>query len=106
MPHLVPAVLVLEGVKYCRGYSVFPNIWGKGQWTRGGGGSDSSGPQVFSSGSVIVQKGGTSQTDSAGIVSPGDIILEINASLSNQVYGASETVQPAGLYGLYLIRSY
>nr|DAT26175.1 MAG TPA: hypothetical protein [Caudoviricetes sp.] len=22
MPHLVPAVLVLEGVKYCRGYSV------------------------------------------------------------------------------------
>ena len=87
-------------------YSDGPNIWGKGQWTRGGGGTDSSGPTVFSSGSVIVQKGGTSQTDSAGFVALGDIILEINASLSNQVYGASETVQPAGLYGLYLIRAY
>ena len=83
-----------------------PNIWGTGQWTRGSGGTDSSGPTVFSSGSVIVQKGGTTQTDYAGFASPGDITLEINASLSNQVYGASETVQPAGLYGLYLIRAY
>lgn len=87
-------------------YSERPNIWGKGGWSRGGGGTGSSGPIVFSSGSVIVQKNGTSQTDSAGFEAPGDIILEINASLSNQVYGASETVQPAGLYGLYLIRAY
>ena len=83
-----------------------PNIWGRGQWTRGGGGTDSSGPEVYSSGSVIVQKGGTTQTASIENVAPGDIILEINASLSNQVYGASETVQPTGLYGLYLIRAY
>lgn len=83
-----------------------PNIWGRGLWTRGGGGTDSSGPEVYSSGSVIVQKGGTSQTASIENVAPGDIILEINASLSNQVYGASETVQPTGLYGLYLIRAY
>ena len=83
-----------------------PNIWGRGQWTRGGGGTDSSGPEVYSSGSVIVQKGGTSQTASIENVAPGDIILEINAFLSNQVYGASETVQPTGLYGLYLIRAY
>lgn len=81
-------------------------VWGRGQWTRGGGGTDSSGPEVYSSGSVIVQKGGTSQTASIENVAPGDIILEINASLSNQVYGASETVQPTGLYGLYLIRAY
>lgn len=86
-------------------YSV-PNIWGRGQWTRGGGGTDSSGPDVFSSGSVIVQKAGTSQTASIEHVAPGDIILEISAYLSNHVYGASETVQPAGLYGLYLIRAY
>ena len=83
-----------------------PNILGKGQWSRGGGGTDSTGPIVSSSGSLIVQKGGTSQTDSPGIDAPGDMILEINASLSNQVYGASETVQPAGLYGLNLIRAY
>lgn len=83
-----------------------PNILGRGQWTRGSGGTTSSGPIIASSGSLIVQKGGTSQTESTGIDAPGDMILEINASLSNQVYGASETVQPAGLYGLYLIRSY
>lgn len=82
-----------------------PNILGKGEWTRGGGGSDSSGPNVVSSGSLIVKKGGASQT-STGFDAPGDMTLEINASLSNHVYGASETVQPAGLYGLYLIRSY
>ena len=82
----------------------FPNILGKGEWTRGGGGSN--GPTVYSSGSLIVKKGGISQTFYDVNAYPGDMILEINASLSNQVYGASETVQPAGLYGLYLIRSY
>lgn len=83
-----------------------PNILGQGQWSRGGGGTDSTGPIVSSSGSLIVQKGGSSQADSTGIDAPGDMILKINASLSNQVYGASETVQPAGLYGLSLIRAY
>ena len=65
---------------------------------------DSSGPEVFSSGSVIVQKAGTSQTAFLENIAPGDIILEISAYLSNQVYGASETVQPAGLYAQMLIR--
>ena len=83
-----------------------PNILGRGEWTRGGGGLTSSGPVIYSSGSLIVQKVGTTQTESDGIDGPGDMTLEINASLSNHVYGASETVQPAGLYGLYLIRAY
>ena len=32
--------------------------------------------------------------------------LGFNASRSNPIYGASETVQPSGLYGLCLIRAY
>lgn len=32
--------------------------------------------------------------------------LVFDASLSSALYGSSETVQPAGLYGLLLIRAY
>lgn len=34
------------------------------------------------------------------------ITLSLNSQKSNALYGASETVQPAGLYGLSLIRAY
>ena len=38
--------------------------------------------------------------------SPKGADLTLDLSQSNALYGASETVQPAGLYGLYLIRAY
>lgn len=31
---------------------------------------------------------------------------QINLSWSNSLFGASETVQPAGMFGLYLVRAY
>ena len=34
------------------------------------------------------------------------ITLSLNSQKSNALYGASETVQPAGLYGLCLVRAY
>lgn len=32
--------------------------------------------------------------------------IEFNASKGNALFGASSTVQPASLYGLYLVRAY
>ncbi len=34
----------------------------------------------------------------------GDVELPFDASNSNALFGASDTVQPAGLYGQYIIR--
>lgn len=48
---------------------------------------------------------GTSQTSNNNAAG-GDVILPFNASNSNSLYGASDTVQPKGLYGLFLVRAY
>lgn len=96
MPHLVPAVLVLEGVKYCRGYSERPNIIGysniAGYYdlaTSSGGAFSACSRWTFS----IVREPG----NSGGIVN-------IDASGSDPLYGASNTVQPKGLFVQCLIR--
>ena len=96
MPHLVPAVLVLEGVKYCRGYSGRPNIIGysniAGYYdlaTSSGGAFSACSRWTFS----IVREPG----NSGGIVN-------IDASGSDPLYGASNTVQPKGLFVQCLIR--
>ena len=46
---------------------------------------------------------GTSQTSNNNGAG-GDLFLPFNASNSNTLYGASDTVQPACLYGQYIIR--
>ena len=46
---------------------------------------------------------GSSQTSNNSI-GGGDVELPFDASNSSALFGASDTVQPAGLYGQYIIR--
>lgn len=50
-----------------------------------------------------VKTTGTAQS-STDLSAGGDLVLPFDASNSNTLYGASTTVQPAGLYAQYLIR--
>ena len=102
MPHLVPAVLVLEGVKYCRGYSDGPNSTGQLYSLRaiGAGSGDGTGN---------IRWGGVLNIDTVLCGAPNTSIRcdpKINLSDGNSIFGASDTVQPAGLYGLCLVRAY
>ena len=100
MPHLVPAVLVLEGVKYCRGYSGLPNIEGNLLTINGWIFSDTYG--------AISKIGGVDTTNIVQLraqetrpKSPG---VAFSAQASNGIYGSASTVQPAGLFVQCLIR--
>ena len=97
----MPAVLVLEGVKYCREYSV-PNSSGILRVIDGTYG-------IFSSESTGVFKvmPGTNKinvTVSGGY--QGDNHANFDLSGGNAIYGGSDTVQPAGIYGLLLLKAY
>ena len=101
MPHLVPAVLVLEGVKYCRGYSERPNNYGVFTFARGGAANGASGGFYYNN-SPCTKKYSMSEAE-AGVTGTE---LNFNATQCSSLYGGSSTVQPAGLYGLLLIRAY
>ena len=104
MPHLVPAVLVLEDVKYCRGYSVRPNITGYLNAANLG-----NVPVEFAAPGVGALKEGRY---SIGRAVP-DIEQSIqkivndfsfNAAQSSAIYGGATTVQTASLRAYTLIR--
>lgn len=100
MPHLVPAVLVLEGVKYCRGYSERPNSLGTLPWisaTTTDSTSVGQGNIRWSKGDTA--KGSIKKDPTGTMYDP-----RINLSWSNSIFGASETVQTASLRGYWLIR--
>ena len=96
MPHLVPAVLVLEGVKYCRGYSVFPNIWG--QLTDVHGGNYLGGNGALS----VTANGQVQDFTASGTNRYGNATFL--ASENNNLYGKSSTVQVDAVYCQCLIR--
>lgn len=102
MPHLVPAVLVLEGVKYCRGYSERPNIQ---SWLTAANGYYFAGNArgAFSSAGYLSKQTANGYQENSS-VEPGYGGFNMNAQAFNPLYGASETVQPAGLYAQMLIR--
>ena len=55
---------------------------------------------------IVETKGSKSpQLDTSG-VDQFDQRLTWRADMASELYGASDTVQPAGLYGLCLIRAY
>lgn len=83
-----------------------PNSPGFVQWTRAGGMINSSGPSLFSGGSMDIQKLGSSQSAGDPISAPGDINISIDLSKGNSTFGTSSTVQPSALCSLVLIRSY
>lgn len=83
-----------------------PNIKGSGYWTRGTGAEETT--QVSSSGAITITTVGVTQ--SAPYVQhplAGDMNFGLNANNYNTIYKDTvQTVQPAGLYGLLLIRAY
>ena len=97
MPHLVPAVLVLEDVKYCRGYSV-PNIKG----------STGTIPYINTmEGTGVFDIDGQGQVQATGTTPTAYCYLSFNASSSCGLYRDDvTTVQTASILGLFLIRSY
>ena len=103
MPHLVPAVLVLEGVKYCRGYSERPNIpssleFNRFRWDSGG--------YIEATGAFSEVEGSSGsyklQFDGDEVASGVNVIFD--PSKASNYYGASNTVQTASLRGYLLIR--
>lgn len=83
-----------------------PNIKGSGYWTRGTGAEETT--QVSSSGAITVTTVGVTQS-APYLQHPlaGDMNFSLNANSYSTLYKDSiQTVQPAGLYGLYLVRAY
>ena len=75
-----------------------PNIAGHAAWNRGC-------YEIASmSGSLSVQKYGTSRTENLNDLQPGDLSIGLDASKSSSLYGSSTTVQVSALFGQYLIR--
>lgn len=100
----MPAVLVLEGVKYCREYSVFPNNSSKIGFDRF---KRSSGAWVsaVSGCSITTGVAGAYKADFSPVSKDDESTqLNISADRSNSLYGASNTVQPKTLRSYCLIR--
>lgn len=76
---------------------------GVAHWSRGAGAS-TNGPVIGSSGSLYLQKGGTSQSAPHTTPGDGDLNLSVDASRSSALFGASDTVQVSGLFAQCLIR--
>lgn len=86
---------------------MFPNSIGSVQWSRAGGGLDSTGPYIYSAGSMTIEKMGSSQTaEASNLLGPGDIRISLDLSKGDSIFGISETNQPASLRSLALIRAY
>ena len=83
-------------------YSVFPNILGTITDVYGGANLGNIKNGCFTNSSVF--NAGTSSTSSGAALKGMSVSFSANAG--NSIFGASSTVQPAGLYGLYLIRAY
>ena len=103
MPHLVPAVLVLAGVKYCRGYSVVPNISFKFENIQ-----DRASIQKYEGalqGEQVVNQNVASKDTSFSFQLP--LVSRFNASYASALYqdGLSE-IRVNALFGLNLIRAY
>ena len=83
-----------------------PNIKGSGYWTRGTGAEATT--QVSSGGAISITTVGVTQS-APYLQHPlaGDMNFDLNANRYSTLYKDSiQTVQPAGLYGLYLVRAY
>lgn len=83
-----------------------PNIKGSGCWTRGTGAEATT--QVSSGGAISITTVGVTQS-APYLQHPlaGDMNFDLNANRYSTLYKDSiQTVQPAGLYGLYLVRAY
>lgn len=79
---------------------------GSGSWTRGTGAETNT--QIASSGAITITTQGVTQA-APYLNHPlaGDMNVDLNANNYNTIYKDSiQTVQPAGLYGLYLVRAY
>ena len=100
MPHLVPAVLVLEGVKYCRGYSVVPNSAGKITGVATGTNQEGLGALTWADG--FLERNYETGTPPAAKYR--NVSLDLHNGTA--IFGASNTVQPASIRFLCLIRSY
>ena len=84
-----------------RRYSVFPNIVGsQGSLYPGSLEPVETGVLKFWR-NANFKLTGLVATDSGAPVG-----VSLNASLGSSIYGVSDTVQPKGLYGLYLVRAY
>ena len=75
-----------------------PNIAGHAAWNRG------CYDIASMSGSLSVQKYGTSRTENLNDLQPGDLSIGLDASKSSSLYGSSTTVQVSAVFGQYLIR--
>ena len=75
-----------------------PNIAGQAAWNRG------CYDVASMSGSLSVQKHGTSRTASLNDLQAGDLSIGLDASKSSSLYGSSTTVQVSALFGQCLIR--
>lgn len=74
-----------------------PNITGTAEWSRGA-------KQIKSTGAFSSSIGGITAPSAES--SAGDVVLTINASRSNPIYGASDTVQPPALTLLPCIKAF
>lgn len=101
MPHLVPAVLVLEGVKYCRGYSDGPNIPVGSLPVISYNQQDPDLPFK-----VLSRYGDYVATDMVTSRYWQNTQIGFDLNASNSIFGASDTTQPESLRALCLIRSY
>lgn len=89
----------------CLRYSVFPNIQGaspyglRTSWVN---------PTTQTIGAITVNSDGlpvnNTVTATSGGLGATPVNFSISATNSNPLFGTSSTVQPAGLYGLCLIR--
>lgn len=75
-----------------------PNIAGQAAWNRG------CYDVASMSGSLSVQKYGTSRTATLDDLQAGDLSIGLDASKSSSLYGSSTTVQVSALFGQCLIR--
>ena len=82
-------------------YSVRPNNYGVFTFARGGAANGASGGFYYNN-SPCTKKYSMSEAE-AGVTGTE---LNFNATQCSSLYGGSSTVQPAGLYGLYLVRAY
>ena len=84
-----------------------PNIKGRATWTRGSGGNDENGPVISSTGMAHLEKNGSTQSGERIGGGSGDLVLTLDAGISNPVYSdLVSTVQPPSMRALVLIKSF
>ena len=82
----------------CLCYSVVPNNWGAFTVRYGF--------LSTANGGFVVDSQVPTNVDATPTGGDKYEVANYSAQRCNGIYGASETVQPAGLYGLYLVRAY